>query len=157
MLENNNNNTESEQQSQSVQNNTDVTEKVTTEKPYRVFNTKKEFQEMFDTKLKHILTEKSTLEIQLKNLETVDKDKTAKLVEAQKKLLNLANAEWKSLGGKKEFDKLTDWMDFNNLKKSMLKYADENQISLPKTANSSSAINNVNSHQFHIGKNQGIF
>ncbi|WP_027120071.1 hypothetical protein [[Mycoplasma] testudinis] len=101
---------------------------------YSIFETKDEHQKYFNEKTAN----QNQKIVELENIKKSYEEEKNKLSDVLKnnseRLSKIVNGEWASLGGKKQLDlnTLPEDFDFTNINKSLLKYADENQIGLPK-------------------------
>lgn len=113
---------------------------------YSIFEKKEDHQKYLDSKIGHQNEKINELKKQLEE-SNLSKTNYSNLSSTyQEQLAKIVNAEWKKIGGKKDLDikNLNEKFDFSNINKSLLAYADENQIGLPKQTNTTSKIESNN-------------
>lgn len=101
---------------------------------YSIFEKKEDHQKYLDSKIGHQNEKINELKKQLEE-SNLSKTNYSNLSSTyQEQLGKIVNAEWKKIGGKKDLDikNLNEKFDFSNINKSLLAYADDNQIGLPK-------------------------
>lgn len=107
---------------------------------YSIFEKKEDHQKYLDSKIGHQTNQINELKKQLEE-SNLSKTNYSNLSNTyQEQLGKIVNAEWKKIGGKKDLDikNLNEKFDFSNINKSLLAYADENQIGLPKQTTNNS-------------------
>lgn len=113
---------------------------------YSIFEKKEDHQKYLDSKIGHQNEKINDLKKQLEE-SNLSKTNYSNLSSTyQEQLAKIVNAEWKKIGGKKDLDikNLNEKFDFSNINKSLLAYADENQIGLPKQTNTATKIDSNN-------------